>query len=131
MRGSWTRGVTSTLKATQECDDPYFSCYSWTFNPNNSCEDRANGGRRRGGSTAGGHGRMGASGFIEMPIMIKLGPHQYQYRCGNCYIAPRATKHVKDTYIHSVHTKKALLCSFCHFSMYNMDSLHRHEKEHK
>ena len=74
---------------------------------------------------------LGASGFIEIPIMIKLGPHQYQYRCGNCNIAPRATKHVMDTYIHSVHTKKALLCSFCHFSTYNMNSLHRHEKEHK
>ena len=72
----------------------------------------------------------GASGFIEMPILIKLGSHQYMYKCGNCDIAPK-TKHAIDAHIHSVHTKKALLCSFCHFSMYNMDSLQRHEKEHK
>ena len=65
-------------------------------------------------------------GFIETPIMIKLGPHKYTYKCGNCDIAPR-TKHAMDAHIHSVHTKKALLCSFCHFSTYNMDSLQRHE----
>ena len=65
----------------------------------------------------------GASGFIETPIMIKLGLHQYQYKCGNSNIAPMATKRVMDAHIHSVHTKKALLCSFCHFSTYNMDSL--------
>ena len=56
----------------------------------------------------------GVSGFIEMPIMIKLGSHQYTYKCGNCDIPPR-TKHAID--IRSVHTKKALLCSFCHFSL--------------
>ena len=72
----------------------------------------------------------GVSGFIEMPIMIKLGPCEYTYKCGNCDIAPR-TKRAIDAHIHSVHTKKALLCSFCHFSTYNMDSLQRHEKEHK
>ena len=72
----------------------------------------------------------GVSGFIEMPIMIKLGPCKYTYKCGNCDIAPR-TKHAIDAHIHSVHTKKALLCSFCHFSTHNMDLLQRHEKEHK
>ena len=73
---------------------------------------------------------QGMSGFIEMPIMINLGPYQYMYKCGNCDIPPR-TKRAMDTHIRSVHTKKALLCSFCHLSMYNMDSLQRHEKEHK
>ena len=73
---------------------------------------------------------LGVSGFIEMPIMIKLGPREYTYKCGNCDIAPR-TKCAIDAHICSVHTKKALLCSFCHFSTYNMDSLQRHEKEHK
>ena len=73
---------------------------------------------------------LGVSGFIEIPIMIKLGPHQYTYKCGNCDIAPR-TKCAIDVHIHSVQTKKALLCSFCHFSTYNMDSLQRHEKEPK
>ena len=70
------------------------------------------------------------SGFIETPIMIKLGAHQYTYKCGNCDIPPK-TKHAMDAHFRSVHTKKALLCSFCHFSTYNMDSLQRHEKEHK
>ena len=70
------------------------------------------------------------SGFIEMPIMIKLGPRKYTYKCMNCNIAPR-TKRAIDAHICSVHTKKALLCSFCHFSTYNMDSLQRHEKKHK
>ena len=72
----------------------------------------------------------GVSAFIKMPIMIKLGPREYIYKCGNCDIAPR-TKRAIDAHICSVHTKKALLCSFCHFSTYNMDSLQRHEKEHK
>ena len=72
----------------------------------------------------------GMSGFIKMPIMIKLGPCEYIYKCGNCDIAPK-TKRAIDAHICSVHTKKALLCSFCHFSTYNMDSLQRHEKEHK
>ena len=70
------------------------------------------------------------SGFIETPIMIKLGLHQYMYKCGNCNI-PQKTKCAMDAHIRSVHTKKALLCFFCHFSTYNMDSLQRHEKEHK
>ena len=70
------------------------------------------------------------SGINETPIMIKLGPHMYIYKCGNCDIPPK-TKRAMDAHIRSAHTKKALLCSFCHFTMYNMDSLQRHEKEHK
>ena len=70
------------------------------------------------------------SAFIEIPIMIKLGPREYIYKCGNCDIAPR-TKQSIDAHIRSVHTKEALLCSFCYFSTYNLDSLQRHEKEHK
>ena len=72
----------------------------------------------------------GVSAFIETRIMIKLGPREYIYKCGNCDIAPR-TKCAIDAHIRSVHTKKALLCSFCHLSTYNLDSLQRHEKEHK
>ena len=71
-----------------------------------------------------------ASGINETPIMIKLGPHMYIYKCGNCDIPPK-TKRAMDAHIRSAHTKKALLCSFCHFTTYNMDSLQRHEKEHK
>ena len=73
---------------------------------------------------------LGMSAFIKTPIMIKLGPLEYIYKCGNCNIVPK-TKRAIDAHIRSVHTKKALLCSFCHFSIYNMDSLQRHEKEHK
>ena len=75
-------------------------------------------------------GEVKMAAFIETPIMIKLGHREYIYKCGNCDIALR-TKRAIDAHIHSVHTKKALLCSFCHFSTYNMDSLQRHEKEHK
>ena len=74
---------------------------------------------------------VGASGSIGTPIMIKLGPHLYQFRCGNCDIAPKATKHAMDAHICGAHSKKALLRSFCYFSTYNLDSLQRHEKEHK
>ena len=74
---------------------------------------------------------VGPSGFIKTPIMTKLGPHSYEFRCGNCDIPPRTTKRAMDAHICSTHTKKALLCSFCHFSTYNLDSLQRHEKEHK
>ena len=40
----------------------------------------------------------GMSAFIEMPIMIKLGPREYIYKCGNCDIAPR-TKCAIDAHI--------------------------------
>ena len=63
----------------------------------------------------------GMSGFIEMPIMIKLGPREYIYKCGNCNIAQK-TKCAIDAHSRSVHTKEALLCSFCHFSTYNIHS---------
>ena len=65
-----------------------------------------------------------ASGINETPIMIKLGPHMYIYKCGNCDIPPK-TKRAMDAHIRSAHTKKALLCSFCHFTTYNMDSLQK------
>ena len=53
-----------------------------------------------------------------------------EYRCCNCDIAPKKSKSGMDAHIRSVHTKKALLCSFCAFSTYNFDSLNRHMKEH-
>ena len=62
-------------------------------------------------------------------------PHQsggemVEYRCGNCDITPTRSKSGMDAHIRSVHTKKALLCSFCAFLTYNFDSLNRHMKEH-
>ena len=66
------------------------------------------------------------------PIMIKLGGHKYQFKCGNCDIAPKATSCAMDAHIRSVHTKEALVCYICPFTTYNLDSLQRHEKsEHK
>ena len=68
--------------------------------------------------------------IIEKPIHISLGGKTVEYRCGNCDIAPTRSKAGMDAHIRSVHTKKALLCSFCAFSTYNFDSLNRHMKEH-
>ena len=66
------------------------------------------------------------------PIMIKLGGHKYQFKCGNCDIAPKATSRAMDAHICSVHTKEALVCYICPFTTYNLDSLQCHEKqEHK
>ena len=66
------------------------------------------------------------------PIMIKLGGHKYQFKCGNCDIPPKAASHAMDAHIRSVHTKEALVCYICPFTTYNLDLLQRHEKqEHK
>ena len=67
----------------------------------------------------------------EKPIHITEGGKTLFYRCPNCDITPKKSKWGMDSHIRAVHTKKALVCSFCAFSTYNMDSLMRHEKEHK
>ena len=69
--------------------------------------------------------------FIEKPIHISVGGRTKMYKCGNCDITPTRSRMGMDSHIRAVHTKKALVCSFCAFSTYNMDSLQRHEKEHK
>ena len=69
--------------------------------------------------------------FIEKPIHISLGGKTKMYKCGNYDITPTRSRMGMDSHIHAVHTKKALVCSFCAFITYNMDSLQRHEKEHK
>ena len=69
--------------------------------------------------------------FIEKPIHISVGVKTKMYKCGNCDITPTRSRMGMDSHIHAVHTKKALVCSFCAFSTYNMDSLQRHKKEHK
>ena len=68
--------------------------------------------------------------IIEKPIHVSRGGVTVEYRCGNCNIAPKRSKAGMDAHIRSVHTKKALLCSFCAFSTYSFDSLNRHMKEH-
>ena len=71
---------------------------------------------------------MDVGGFKKEAIVEK--PIQtVEYRCGNCDIAPKKSKSGMDAHILGVHTKKALLCSFCAFSTYNFDSLNRHMKE--
>ena len=68
--------------------------------------------------------------IVEKPIHVSFGGQTVEYRCGNCDIAPKKSKSGMDARFQSVHTKKALLCSFCAFSTYNFDSLNRHMKEH-
>ena len=69
-------------------------------------------------------------GFISEPVMIRLEGHKYNYGCPNCSIAPTRSKRGMDAHIRSVHTKIPLLCAYCEFTSYNMDSLQRHEKTH-
>lgn len=69
--------------------------------------------------------------FVEEPVAIKVETNKYRYGCGNCDVAPMATKRGMDAHIRAVHTKKPLLCGLCQFTTYNLDSLQRHEKEHK
>ena len=53
-----------------------------------------------------------------------------QVHCGNCKISPMASKRGMESHIRSVHSKKALVCTFCYFSTYNYDSLNQHAWEH-
>ena len=61
--------------------------------------------------------------FIEKPIHISVGGKTKMYKCGNCDITPTRSRMGMDSHIRAVHTKKPLVCSFCAFSTYNMDSL--------
>ena len=73
---------------------------------------------------AGAESTPGTSGqFIEKPIHISVGDKTKMYKYGNCDITPKHSRMGMDSHIPAVHTKKALVCSFCPFSMYNMDSL--------
>ena len=61
--------------------------------------------------------------FIEKPINISVGGRTKMYKCGNCDITPTCSIMGMHSHICAVHTKKALVCSLCAFSTYNMDSL--------
>ena len=65
----------------------------------------------------------------EEPVMLMLGDKR-SWACPQCNTV-RGSKNGCDAHIRMVHTGKALVCAFCSFSTYNMDSLQRHEKEHK
>ena len=69
--------------------------------------------------------------IFDKPIHVTEGGKTLYYRCPNCDITPKKSRMGMDSHIRSVHTKKPLLCSFCAFTSYNMDSMTRHEKEHK
>ena len=73
---------------------------------------------------AGVESTPGTSGqFIEKPIHISVGGKTKMYKCGNCDITPKHSRMGMDSHIRAVHTKKALVCFFCPFNTYNMDSL--------
>ena len=67
--------------------------------------------------------------ILESPIYVNLGGGKYEYKCGNCDYPPMKSKRGMDAHIRSVHIKTALLCTFCPFSTYNIDSLNRHERD--
>ena len=79
------------------------------------------------GSTEGGRD-------VTTPIPFKTrneeGEEKFRYRCPQCDHI-RGTRRGMDSHIRSTHTLTPFLCSFCDFSTYNLDSLHRHEKTHK
>ena len=65
----------------------------------------------------------------EEPVMIIIGERR-SWACPQCNTV-RGSKNGCDAHIRQAHTRKALVCAFCSFSTYNMDSLQRHKKEHK
>ena len=65
----------------------------------------------------------------EDPIMIRV-EGKIKYSCPQCDKVI-TSKNGCDAHIRQVHSGKALVCSFCRFSTYNLDSLNRHAREHK
>ena len=66
------------------------------------------------------------------PVLIKImdgGKTRYKYGCPNCDVGIMGSKRGMDAHIRATHTKIPLLCSYCEFTSYNMDSLQRHERE--
>ena len=68
-------------------------------------------------------------GGKDQPIMVIIGGNR-SWACPQCNTV-RGSKNGCDAHIKQAHTGKALVCAFCSFSTYNLDSLQRHEKEHK
>ena len=64
----------------------------------------------------------------ELVIVMILGHRNWV--CSQCNTV-RSSCNGCDAHIRQAHTGKALVCSFCSFSTYNMDLLTRHKKEHK
>ena len=62
------------------------------------------------------------------PVIVMISGHR-NWACPQCNTV-QGSHNGCDAYIRQTHTGKALVCSFCSFSTYNMDET-RHEKEHK
>ena len=74
-------------------------------------------------------------GGQDTPITIQIkdevtGKVTYKYKCPQCDHI-KISKRGLDSHIRSVHTKNALVCCKCDFTSYNLDSMQRHEREHK
>ena len=74
-------------------------------------------------------------GGQDTPITLQIkdevtGKVTYKYKCPQCDHI-KISKRGLDSHIRAAHTKNALLCSLCDFSTYNLDSMQRHEREHK
>ena len=65
----------------------------------------------------------------EEPVIVMISGHR-NWACPQSNTV-QGLRNGCDAHIRQAHTGKALVCSFCSFSTYNMDSLTRHEKEHK
>ena len=63
------------------------------------------------------------------PVMIIISGNR-TWACPQCNTV-RSLKNGCDAHIRMAHTGKALVCAFCSFSTYNLDSLQRHKKEHR
>ena len=62
----------------------------------------------------------------DQPVVVMVGESR-SWACPQCNMV-RGLKNGCDAHIRQVHTGKALVCTLCSFSTYNMDSLQRHEK---
>ena len=65
----------------------------------------------------------------EDPILIRV-DGKIKYSCPQCDKVI-TSKNGCDAHIHQVHSGKALICSFCRFSTYDLDSLNRHAREYQ
>ena len=64
----------------------------------------------------------------EDPVIVMVGVRKWA--CSQCNTI-QGSWNGCDAHIRQAHTGKALVCPFCSFSSYNLDSMQRHEKEHK
>ena len=86
-------------------------------------------------STSGISLQVVGGGGQDSPITIQIndevtGKVTYKYKCPQCDHI-KISKRGLDSHIRAVHTKNALVCCKCDFTSYNLDSMQRHEREHK